>query len=269
MVFYLLPHLSSLSSSEIKELIISVDQVVTFKTEFTTLFKSNSSALGSPTSLTTSSFTVFQRSVLDDFAKLGLRVSLIQDNIGQDPGIADFPLRNPWEGLAFLKSSFSETVSKILPVLKQMTVPLSLLQVQSIVVKSLQFPLASLSSLQSKVLTIEGILSVKLPPLERLYAACSGGGTKPPAVALASRLNIMSTKLATLSVAGVSSLSFSHLPPPPSSDSTRLLSLEATARHLTADHKNLQVCIGNNVVDTGGVMFESDHQTTIYDKKFH
>ena len=91
----LLPRLSSLWPSEIKELIISVDQAVTFKTEFTTLFKSNSSALGSPTSLTTSSFTVFQRSVLDDFAKLGLRVSLIQDNIGQDPGIADFPLRNP------------------------------------------------------------------------------------------------------------------------------------------------------------------------------
>ena len=94
MVFYLLPHLSSLSSSEIKELIISVDQVVTFKTDFTTPFKSNSSALGSPTSSTTS-FTVFQCSVVDDFAKLGSRVSLIQDNIGQDPGIADFPLRNP------------------------------------------------------------------------------------------------------------------------------------------------------------------------------
>ena len=130
----LLPRLSSLSPSEIKKIIISVDQAVTFKTDFTTLFKSNSSALGSPTSSTTS-FTVFQRSIVDDFAKLGSRVSLIQDNIGQDPGIADFPLRNPWEGLAFLKSSFSETVSKILPVLKQMTVPLSLLQVQSIVVK--------------------------------------------------------------------------------------------------------------------------------------
>ena len=134
--------------------------------------------------------------------------------------------------------------------------------------KSLQSPLASLSSLHSKVLTIEGILSVKLPPLERLYAACSGGSTKPPATALASRLNIMSTKLATLSVGGISSLGSSYLPPPPSSDSTRLLSLESTVRNLTADHKNLQACIGKNVVDIGSVMFESVHQTTAWVTKY-
>ena len=112
-------------------------------------------------------------------------------------------------------------------------------------------------------------LFLKLPLLERLYAECSGGSTKLPVAALASRLNIMSTKLAILSVAGSSSLGSSHLPPPPLSDSTRLVSLEATVRNLTADHKNLQVCIGNNVVDIGGVLFESAHQTTIYDKKIH
>ena len=53
----LLPRFSSLSPSEIKELIISVDQAVTFKTDFTTPFKSNSSTLGSPKSFT--SFTEF------------------------------------------------------------------------------------------------------------------------------------------------------------------------------------------------------------------
>ena len=167
-----------------------------------------------------------------------------------------------------MKSSFSETVSKILPVLKQMTVPLSLLEVQAIVVKSLQSSLDSLSSLQSKVLTIECIISVKLPPLERLHAACSGGSTKATAANLPSRLNLISTKLSSLSVDDVSSLGSSHLFPPPSSDSTRLLSLESTVRHLTADHKNLQACIGNNVVDIGGVMFELVHQTTAWVTKF-
>ena len=98
-------------------------------------------------------------------------------------------------------------------------------------------------------------LFLKLPLLERLYAECSGGSTKLPVAALASRLNIMSTKLAILSVASSSSLGSFHLPPPPSSDSTRLLSLESMVRHLTADHKNLQACISNNLVDVGGVMF--------------
>ena len=135
--FSLLPRLSSLSPSKIKDLIISVDQAVTIKADFTTPFKSTSSAIGASKSFTTSSFTQFQNSVVDDFAKLGSRVTLLQDNIGQDPGITDFPLRNPWEGIAFLKLSFSETVSKIFPALKQMTVPLSLLQVQAILVKSL------------------------------------------------------------------------------------------------------------------------------------
>ena len=104
--------------------------------------------------------------------------------------------------------------------------------------------------------------------MERLYAACSGGSTKLPVAALASRLNIMSTKLATLSVAGGSSLGSSHLSPSPSSDSTRLLSLESTVRHLTADHKNLQACISNNLVDIGGVMFDSVNQTTAWVSKY-
>ena len=78
----LLPCLSSLSPSEIKELIISIDQAVTIKADFTPPFKRNSSAIGASKSFTTSSFTEFQRSAVDDFAKLGSRVTLLQDNIG-------------------------------------------------------------------------------------------------------------------------------------------------------------------------------------------
>ena len=68
--------------------------------------------------------TKFQRFVVDDLDKLGSRVSLLHDNIDQDPGIVDFPLHNPWEGLYFLKTSFSETISKMLPVLKQKNCPI-------------------------------------------------------------------------------------------------------------------------------------------------
>ena len=53
-----------------------------------------------------STFNNIKSSVVDDLDKLSSRVSLLQDNIGQDPGITDFPLRNPWEGILFLKYFF-------------------------------------------------------------------------------------------------------------------------------------------------------------------
>ena len=48
-----------------------------------------------------STFNNLKSSVVDDLDKLGSRVSLLQDIIGQDPEIADFPLRNPWEEISF------------------------------------------------------------------------------------------------------------------------------------------------------------------------
>ena len=53
-----------------------------------------------------STFNNIKSSVVDDLDKLSSRVTLLQDNIGQEPGIADFPLRNPWEGIVFLKYCF-------------------------------------------------------------------------------------------------------------------------------------------------------------------
>ena len=153
---------------------ILVDQVVTIKTGFNSLFKSNSSTVDFSINLDSSfvaekklmylmffyvfrceiliffslslvctrvdslarrserlrsDFINLKRSVIDDFDKLGSRVSLLHGNIRQDPSIADFPLRNPWERISFLKSSFSETVGKMLPVLKIMNQPLLLQQV--------------------------------------------------------------------------------------------------------------------------------------------
>ena len=52
------------------------------------------------------------------------------------------------------------------------------------------------------------------------------------------------------------------------SDSTCLLSLEATVRQLTAAHKKLLACIRNNVADIGGALFESVHQTTAWVTKY-
>ena len=92
-----------------------------------------------------STFNNLKINVVDDLDKLGSRVSLLQDNICQDPEITDFPLRNSCEGIAFLKSSFSDTIRKILPVLQTISIALSLQQVQSLFAKSLQFPLAPLS----------------------------------------------------------------------------------------------------------------------------
>ena len=88
--------------------------------------------------------------------------------------------------------------------------------------KSLQSPLVSLSSLQSSfsridgilALIINGILTLKFPPLKRLYAACSGGLSQPPATALASRLNNLSSRISSLSVGSLPPLVLllSHLP---------------------------------------------------------
>ena len=44
-----------------------------------------------------STFNILKSGVVDDLDRIGSRVSLLQDNIGQDPGITDFPLRTPWE----------------------------------------------------------------------------------------------------------------------------------------------------------------------------
>ena len=114
-----------------------------------------------------SDFINLKRSVIDDFDKLGSRVSLLHGNIRQDPSIADFSLRHPWERISFLKSSFSETVSKMLPVLKIMNQPLLLQQVESLLSKYLYPPLTILSSLQAKLLSIDRLLSAKLLPRER------------------------------------------------------------------------------------------------------
>ena len=112
-----------------------------------------------------STVTNLQRSVVDNLNTLGSRVILLHDNIIQDPGIIDFPLHNPWDGLSFPKYSLPDTVCKILPVLKRMTTQLSLRQVYLLVAKYLQFPLTSISSLQAKLLSIDGILSVNSLPL--------------------------------------------------------------------------------------------------------
>ena len=166
----LLPHLILLYPSEIKNLVISVDQVVFVKSDFKTPFKSNASTLPSSSNLPSSvvvdeplvlsdntlrvqvkqldrllplvctridssvlrsehlcsTFNILESSIVDDLDRFGSRVSLLQDNIGQDPRITDFPLRTPWKGISFLKSSLSDTVRKILPVLQTMTVSLSL-----------------------------------------------------------------------------------------------------------------------------------------------
>ena len=165
----------------------------------------------------------------------------------------------------FLKSYFSDTVSKIFPFIQKIPVQLSLYQVQSLLAKSLQSsPLASLSSLQSSLLRIDWTLALKFPSLECLYASCSGGLLQPPAVALPSRFKYISSRISSISVGNSSPLGSSPIPPPPSVFSTRLHYLEATVVQLSADLKNLQVCNGNNVVEIGDVMFESVHQTTTW-----
>ena len=211
-----------------------------------------------------STFNNLKSSVVDDLDKLCSRVSLLQDIIGQDPEIADFPLRNPWEGISFLNSSFSDTISKIFPVLQTMHVPLFLQQVKSLLAKSLQSTLVSFSSLQSSVLRIDGILTLKFSPLERLYAACSGGLIQPPAAALTSRLNNLASRICFFSVGSLPPLGSSPLLPPPSVFSTRIHLLEATVVQLSVDHKNIQTYIGHDVVEIGGIIFEYIRQTTAW-----
>lgn len=175
-----------------------------------------------------STFNTFESSVVDDLDKPSSRISLLNDNIGQDPGITDFLLRNPWKGIPFLKYSFAETVSKILPVVQTMTVSLCLQQGQLLLAKSFQSPVASLFSLQSSLSRIDGILSIEFPPLERLYATCLGEFLQPPVAALASRLNNLSARISSVSVYSVSPLGYPPLPPPSFVFSTRINLLEAT-----------------------------------------
>ena len=120
-----------------------------------------------------------------------------------------------------------------------MHVPLSLQQVQSLLAKSLQSPLASLSSLQSSLSSIDEILALKFPPLEPLYAACLVGLSQPPEAGLASRLNNISSRISPFSIDSSSPLGFSPIPPPPSVFSTRFHSVEATVVQFYTDHKNL------------------------------
>ena len=127
-----------------------------------------------------------------------------------------FPLRSPWEGISFVKSSFSDTVRKILPVLQTMPFSLSLQQVQSLIAKSLQSSLASLSSLQSSLSRIDEILTLKFSPLERLYAAYSRGISQPPAAAFKFRLNNISSRIHSFFVGILPTLGSSPLSPPPS-----------------------------------------------------
>ena len=185
-------------------------------------------SLSQQSELIRSTFNTFESSVVDDLDKPSSRISLLNDNIGQNPGITDFLLRNPWKGISFLKYFFAETVSKILPVVQNMTVSLCLQQGQLLLAKSLQSPVASLSSLQSSLSRIDGILSTKFPPLERLYATCLGEFLQPPAAALASRLNNFSARISSVSVYSVSPLGSPPLPPPSFVFSTRINLLEAT-----------------------------------------
>jgi len=94
-----------------------------------------------------------------------------------------------------------------------MPFPLSLQQVQSFLAKSLQSPLASLSSLQYSLSRIDVILALKFPPLKRLYAACSGGLSPPPAAALASRLNNHLSRIFSFPVGSLPPLGSSPIPP--------------------------------------------------------
>ena len=98
----------------------------------------------------------------------------------------------------WVKSSLSDALQTALSALKNITSPLSTLEVQYIVSSTIAPSSSQALSLTTKVNVIETSLSTHLPRLYSLYSVCSGGVTKQPAEALAARLIKLSTKISTL-----------------------------------------------------------------------
>ena len=119
---------------------------------------------------------------------------------------------------------------------------------------------------------LENIFADEFPPLDRLYSTISGGSSQPPAVMLALSLEKIDLRLSSLernpqyhSSGGLSSI---VSPPPPSHFSSKLVEIKNHFKLLSTSHKSLKACIGQYVVDIGGVNFESRLQTVASVEKY-
>ena len=79
----------------------------------------------------------------------------------------------------FLKASLEESVQQIFLVIQNLPQPLTPTQVNHIIMTAL-----SSSITRARIQSIEQVLLKKVPPLNRLYSALSGGSQQQPATAL-------------------------------------------------------------------------------------
>ena len=160
----------------------------------------------------------------------------------------------------------ADALQTALPVLQNIPSPLSHQDVHNIVASSLAPSLSQAHVLSTKVNALDTTITSNLPRLCDLYSVCFGGVANKPAEALAARLNALSTRLLILDnhvARSSSSFGLGNIAPPPlSSPSTSALGVVQTQiSQLFSLQKELQACIGQDVMEIGGVKFESLPQT--------
>ena len=67
----------------------------------------------------------YQKTFADIVQSLGIKVELLRDNLGFDPGFTDVFLCSIWESIFWVKSSLSDALQTALPVLLNIASPLS------------------------------------------------------------------------------------------------------------------------------------------------
>ena len=100
-----------------------------------------------------------------------------------------------------------------------------------------------------------------------MYSTLSGGSQQSPAATLSSKIKQLELQVKSSSGSLLAmNLGTCLIPPSPSALSTELRELTASFSQPSARQDNLQAYIGQDVVEIGGVTFESLRQTTAWVK---
>ena len=213
-----------------------------------------------------SSFGASSVSTSEEIRGLMVEMGLLQDALGSDDDMTDVPFRSCWEGIRYVHQAVVELTTLTLPLLDTKSNDSRIGLVVDNKVNAIHLRIREIETL---IRTIESECLSHFTRLNQLDSFCSGGPGKQTGEAIALHLHNIVARVQRLELSQreSSSPSFSSqlgsvtIPPSSTLVESKLASVSADLVLIRSNLDDLSSRIGQEVIEIGGVQFQSLSQT--------